>query len=465
MRKDLILPIVALVILAGILVVGTAYTNPRPIKPGGGGKVAERSNKLPPGPQTYQIVSSENVWPKFVEATIDPLDVKPGDIQKMKVVLHDTSEIIKVVAEIETDNGIIKVDLVRTDQAAVSEKDFENQRYLVKDGKLLISDIGRKTSDLADGLLSRQAEAAALQKFVYEGQWTVRDTHVKTYHTVFRAEDASGRKNSITLSWTDPCNAPATGNWTVNVSDSCTNTTSGIENGNIVVATGGTLTLTSSTIVWNPGYSIQLTGGSIAIGSGTQFRQAYLYYTDGDADTRAPNNTRSMDTVTSKSGFVRLASAASTSDCNDGNASVWQNLNGYRDQDADTFTTGVNPICSGASLPSGYLSSPSTPLDCYDLNAAANPNQTAFFENDRGDGSFDYDCDNTYTGLYLEEFCDVHGQQDCGVGPHFDPASNPPGSGSCGPGGGGPLVDCYFIAGLCKPLDAGGQPLINQSCR
>ncbi len=31
--------------------------------------------------------------------------------------------------------------------------------------------------------------------------------------------------------------------------------------------------------------------------------------------------------------------------------------------------------------------------DCYDINAAAHPGQTAWFQLERGDGSFDYDCD------------------------------------------------------------------------
>jgi len=38
--------------------------------------------------------------------------------------------------------------------------------------------------------------------------------------------------------------------------------------------------------------------------------------------------------------------------------------------------------------------------DCYDLNGDAHPAQTEFFESERGDGSFDYDCDETIQEQY-----------------------------------------------------------------
>jgi hypothetical protein len=42
--------------------------------------------------------------------------------------------------------------------------------------------------------------------------------------------------------------------------------------------------------------------------------------------------------------------------------------------------------------PAGYVTSSD---DCYDGNKQANPNQSGWFTMDRGDGSYDYDCDGT----------------------------------------------------------------------
>ena len=35
--------------------------------------------------------------------------------------------------------------------------------------------------------------------------------------------------------------------------------------------------------------------------------------------------------------------------------------------------------------------------DCFDGNANASPSQDQFFDSNRGDGSFDYNCDGTQT--------------------------------------------------------------------
>lgn len=305
MRKDLILPIIALVILVGILVLGTAYTKPGFVGLSGGGRVAEGENKLPPGPQTYQIVSSENAWPKFVEATIDPLDVKPGDLQKMRVVLQDTVDVTEVVAEIETDNGVRKISLKRTGQSPVTDEDLKNQRYFVKDGRLTVADEGselavakRIAEQLLQGFIGVKPTNAAsgFQKFVYEGLWVVRDTHTKTYHTKFLAKNSSGQESFITLSWTDPCNPPPSGDWRISASESCTNVTNGAEGGDIILNSGGSLTLTNSTIVWNPGKSMRISGGSIAIGASAQFRQSRIWVQDNDSDWTAGANKAVQDT-------------------------------------------------------------------------------------------------------------------------------------------------------------------------
>jgi hypothetical protein len=63
--------------------------------------------------------------------------------------------------------------------------------------------------------------------------------------------------------------------------------------------------------------------------------------------------------------------------------------------------------------------------DCYDAHPEAHPGQPDFFPIDRGDGSFDYDCDGVETVLYTAEtscdwgWCDGEGWSDgvpdCGV--------------------------------------------------
>jgi hypothetical protein len=62
----------------------------------------------------------------------------------------------------------------------------------------------------------------------------------------------------------------------------------------------------------------------------------------------------------------------------------------YRDADSDSFG---DPAVSQQSCtsPSGYVTNN---LDCYDANLFANPNQTNYFSTDRGDSSFDYNCNS-----------------------------------------------------------------------
>ncbi|MBK8481070.1 MAG: hypothetical protein IPL40_07815 [Proteobacteria bacterium] len=70
----------------------------------------------------------------------------------------------------------------------------------------------------------------------------------------------------------------------------------------------------------------------------------------------------------------------------------------YPDADHDGFgaTTGGECLCAATeALPA------TNHEDCYDGNADAKPGQTAFFEHQRGDKSFDYDCDGKATGRYL----------------------------------------------------------------
>ncbi len=63
----------------------------------------------------------------------------------------------------------------------------------------------------------------------------------------------------------------------------------------------------------------------------------------------------------------------------------------YLDADRDGYGDHEHVIRSAAQ-PEGYVANA---LDCYDHNAAAHPGQTGYFTEQRGDGSFDYDCDGS----------------------------------------------------------------------
>ena len=63
----------------------------------------------------------------------------------------------------------------------------------------------------------------------------------------------------------------------------------------------------------------------------------------------------------------------------------------YQDADGDGYG---NPSVTtqACSQPAGYVSNNT---DCYDSNANAHPGQTGYFGTNRGDGSFDYNCDGS----------------------------------------------------------------------
>ena len=69
----------------------------------------------------------------------------------------------------------------------------------------------------------------------------------------------------------------------------------------------------------------------------------------------------------------------------------------YRDSDADGF--GDPNLTECWCQPGGSTGefTVSNGGDCFDGNASASPNQQSYFNTDRGDGSFDYNCDGTPT--------------------------------------------------------------------
>lgn len=86
----------------------------------------------------------------------------------------------------------------------------------------------------------------------------------------------------------------------------------------------------------------------------------------------------------------------------------------YIDRDAD----GYGDIGGGiewCAPPDGFVDNHD---DCYDANPDAHPGQTTFFTTNRGDGSFDYDCDATPTQQWTQTtscdwgMCDGEGWSD-----------------------------------------------------
>ncbi len=241
--------------------------------------------EIPKGRQVYFIQNSHNS-PQMYEAIIDPVDVKPGDVQAMSVKVKDNvAKITAVIANVETDNGIEKYEL--------------------------------------------QLEAGTLSDGLWKAKWTVHDTHSETYRTTFIAENTLGEKSEVTLTWTDSCTAPFGGQWDItsaNTPDAACfiSGSDGADNGDIVVNKAGfTLNINSNAnLVFNPGNKIQLTAGSIAVSATAQIKQAYLCAIDMDEDGLAKSSvstqfTDSSNTCSSITGGRRRKDIAGFSDGND----------------------------------------------------------------------------------------------------------------------------------------------------
>lgn len=91
----------------------------------------------------------------------------------------------------------------------------------------------------------------------------------------------------------------------------------------------------------------------------------------------------------------------------------------YKDADGDGHgdAKSTKHGCSSVA-PVGYVANKT---DCYDANANAKPGQTQFFAQHRGDGSFDYNCDNGATKQYANVTgkscvdCHAYGNSQCSL--------------------------------------------------
>jgi hypothetical protein len=149
-------------------------------------------------------------------------------------------------------------------------------------------------------------------------------------------------------------------------------------------------------------------------------------YVDFDRDgARTTVTVQTTDACSKSYGYAKATAAV---DCNDTNGSMYpgatekvgdqidQNCDGgelcYVDSDKDGYRTtttipSADLTCAAANGEAMY----NVGTDCYDRNAAAHPGQLGLYSVDRGDGSFDYNCDGTTLLAYnnTDTFsCGVH---------------------------------------------------------
>ena len=231
-------------------------------------------------------VSSASELPRIVSGKIDPLDVKVGDIQKMKIVVMDVMPLRSAIAEIETDNGTTTLPMRLTETKMYTYADSLKEEYIVDaKGNLVANTDANSLLKNAFGMLARPVSAAGENLYTYEVDWVVKDTHVAVYHTRFIVEsENNNKKDEITLAWSDPCQS-----WdqygSLTTSCSANNEIIGVDASNMTIS-GKSLTLTNSTMYVTSGYSLSIVaGGSVIIGSGSSIKVAgFLFMVDYDQD-------------------------------------------------------------------------------------------------------------------------------------------------------------------------------------
>jgi len=301
---------------------------------------------LPSGPETYRISQRSTALPRIVQATINPPDVHVGNKQTLTVVVQDDTSVAFVEAQIETDHGTktLLLGLV----GPVADAELAPERWIIDSSNRLVLNDDQRTFAASLGRIAHASDAPNLK---YEGTWTVEDTHNTKYHAKFIVTDAAGRENSITLAWSDACGIPTSGNWSLSSNGSCTiSSTDGVDAGNATIDSY-TLTLNSGAVfAFNPGYSINVTSGAIAIGSGAQLQKTYLWVADFDGDLYPNAYQQAQDSQPGSQWRHRYAGSF-PDDCNDNNANVYQNVSGGTDADQDGYIAeaAVSVGCVGAS--------------------------------------------------------------------------------------------------------------------
>ncbi len=229
----------------------------------------------------------------------------------------------------------------------------------------------------------------------------------------------------------------------------------------------------------NPG-STEIGDGSDNDCDGTVDEGTPLYDNDGDGFCAAASCSSQPTGPTPQGG-----------DCNDSNPNISPNAtevcgnatdedcdnqydegvnaigctNFYRDNDGDGFGAGT-PQCTCAAQ--GLYQSGNN-QDCYDFNRNAKPGAQGWFSDERGDGSYDYDCSGTTTRRYSGDYnceCIVSvGPFDIEVESFEEGWDGDPGCGNSGfwyTACSYPNVAAQQILAVCNPL---GPPSFNRTSR
>jgi hypothetical protein len=359
----------------------------------------------------FTVSSAPGAKISFLEGKIEPLKVSPGDTQRMRIVIQGVNGISSVIAEVETDHGTTTVELHKTVLTNWTTIKNGALQVLSRQQALVYHNQAIKT-DASSSLIS-PALAASGDKEIWEGSWVVKDTSIRTYHTIFIAKDSENNERNLVLAWSDPAGWAAGGNVTATTSVSVSSVY-GVDGGNLTIPAGTTITMLSGgNLIFNQTQYITLqpavgafAAGNIVINAGGYIRSANVYYYDNDGDgwpagtgglatttysTSASSSTTTINSVVYSRGTrVQSIDPSLTLDCNDSNSSLYQNLTGYQDSDLDGYTTGSGQsICSGAALPSGWRSA-ATATDCNDSNANINPGDTAWWNS-----ATDFNCNSS----------------------------------------------------------------------
>lgn len=359
-------------------------------------KEKEGKNTLPAKAVTYQVSQAEDVWPKILEVTIDPLRVAVGETQKMKVIAQSPAGIKSVTANIETDNGTttVKLEKTGTDESAyVPRLKVEGDKVV---GMRSAEDISEITKEIENSGVFSEAEASEHEREIWEGEWEVHDTHTKDYVTEFVAVDNEGRETSVRSNWLDPvCSIPISGSWNINEYTDCTLTDG------IYGVAGGGATIDSYTLTLGDGDSTEsrfVVEGNLDLGSGNIALSSdgiidlsstlYVNNNDGDGypDSDKTNYITNDSSRTSRNGMVSW-----TTDCNDWASDVYPNNSNWYTSEIDycagdvCYTNqGYDYNCSGSTeyrWPSSTacLKNSTQPEDAYASNPGCGNSGTLYF--------------------------------------------------------------------------------------